>query len=71
MKYSNYKDVLAKASKKEKNFFFLRIKKKPKRETLCSRKEKCIGNAWYIPFVPTSRLSKQVGVEKGHNYRKK
>ena len=63
MKYSNYKDVLAKASKKEKDFFFKELKKNLKRNYV-PEKKKCIGNAWYIPYVPTSRLSKQVGVEK-------
>ena len=70
MKYSNYKDVLANASKKEKDFFFKELKKNLKEKPYVPEKKKCIGNAWYIPYVPTSRLSKQVGVEKGHNYRK-
>ena len=26
------------------------------------KKKKCIGNAWFIPYTPTSRLSKQFGV---------
>ena len=34
------------------------------------RKKKCIGNAWFIPYTPTSKLSKQIGVDSGHNYRK-
>ena len=70
MKYSNYKDVLANASKKEKEFFFEELKKNLKEKPYIPEKKKCIGNAWYIPYVPTSRLSKQVGVENGHNYRK-
>ena len=24
----------------------------------------------FIPYTPTSKLSKQIGVEKGHNFRK-
>ena len=30
-------------------------------------KKKCIGNAWYIPYTPTSRLSKLIGVEGDEN----
>lgn len=26
-------------------------------------KKKCIGNAWFIPYTPTSRLAKEVGTE--------
>tara|TARA_B100000963_G_scaffold81132_2_gene69033 strand:+ start:1458 stop:2432 length:975 start_codon:yes stop_codon:yes gene_type:complete len=70
MKYANYKDVLANASKKEIDFFYKELKKNLKEKPYVPGKKKCIGNAWYIPYVPTSRLSKQVGVEKGHNYRK-
>ena len=70
MKYGNYKDVLANASKKEIDFFYKELKKNLKEKPYVPGKKKCIGNAWYIPYVPTSRLSKQVGVEKGHNYRK-
>ena len=33
-------------------------------------KPKCIGNAWYIPYTPTSKLSKELGATEGHNFRK-
>ena len=32
-------------------------------------KPKCIGNAWFIPYTPTSKLSKNLGVKNNHNYR--
>ncbi len=70
MKYKNYKDVLANASAKEKKYFFSELKRLLKENPYIPEKKKCIGNAWYIPYIPTSRLSKQVGVSKGHNYRK-
>ena len=32
-------------------------------------KPKCIGNAWFIPYTPTSRLSKNIGAQNDHNFR--
>ena len=70
MKYKNFKEVLSKGTKKEKNLFFKELKKILKANPYMPQKKKCIGNAWYIPYIPTSRLSKQIGVKKDHNFRK-
>ena len=34
-------------------------------------KKKCIGNAWYIPYTPTSKLAKQAGAENDTGSREK
>ena len=70
MKFKNYKDVLANATKAQKEEFEKRVKQLLKEIPYEPQKKKCIGNAWFIPYTPTSKLSKQVGVEDGHNFRK-
>ena len=56
MKYSNYKDVLANASKKEKELFFKELKKNLKEfMSLKFILKKCVVHSF---DVPTSRLSK-------------
>ncbi len=70
MKFKNYKDVLANATKTQKKEFEKRVKQLLKEIPYEPQKKKCIGNAWFIPYTPTSKLSKQVGVENGHNFRK-
>lgn len=34
-------------------------------------KKKCIGNAWYIPYIPTSKLAKEIGVKGDTGTREK
>jgi DNA modification methylase len=70
MKFKNYKDVLANATKVQKEEFEKKVKKLLKEIPYEPKKKKCIGNAWFIPYTPTSKLSKQIGIEEGHNYRK-
>ena len=70
MKFENYKAVLANATKTQKKEFTKSVKKLLKENPYQPMKKKCIGNAWFIPYTPTSKLSKQIGVEDGHNYRK-
>ena len=70
MKFKNYKDVLANATDTQKKEFENKVKQLLKEIPYEPEKKKCIGNAWFIPYTPTSKLSKQIGVDKGHNYRK-
>ena len=70
MKFENYKDVLSNASSSQKKEFEKKVKQLLKERPYDPKKKKCIGNAWFIPYTPTSKLSKQVGVEEGHNFRK-
>ena len=70
MKFKNYKDVLSNASSSQKKEFEKKVKQLLKERPYDPKKKKCIGNAWFIPYTPTSKLSKQIGVEEGHNFRK-
>ena len=70
MKFKNYKDVLANATEVQKKEFENKVRQLLKEIPYEPEKKKCIGNAWFIPYTPTSKLSKQIGVDKGHNYRK-
>jgi len=70
MKFKNYKDVIANATDAQKKEFENKVKKLLNEIPYEPEKKKCIGNAWFIPYTPTSKLSKQIGVDSGHNYRK-
>ena len=70
MKFKNYKDVIANATNAQKKEFENKVIKLLKEIPYEPEKKKCIGNAWFIPYTPTSKLSKQIGVDNGHNYRK-
>jgi site-specific DNA-methyltransferase (adenine-specific) len=70
MKFENYRDILSNASSSQKKEFEQRVKQLLKERPYDPKKKKCIGNAWFIPYTPTSKLSKQMGVEEGHNFRK-
>ena len=70
MKFKNYKDVIANATDTQKKEFENKVIKLLKEIPYEPEKKKCIGNAWFIPYTPTSKLSKQIGVDNGHNYRK-
>ena len=68
MKFKNYKDVLANATEDQMKEFEGTLKKMLKENPFIPRKPKCIGNAWFIPYTPTSKMSKQIGATKDHNY---
>ena len=70
MKFKNYKDVIANATPAQKKEFEIKVKQLLKEKPYDPQKKKCIGNAWFIPYTPTRKLSKEIGVEEGHNYRK-
>ena len=70
MKFENYKDVQSNADEEQKKEFEEKVKQLIKENPYNPTKKKCIGNAWFIPYTPTSRLSKELGVENDHNSRK-
>jgi len=70
MKFSNYKDVLANANNKQKKDFEHKVNLLIKENPYQPTRKKCTGNAWFIPYTPTSKLSKQIGVNEDHNSRK-
>jgi len=67
--FSNYKSFLAGSSIEEKEEFEVLLKQVIKDNPYDPNKPKCIGNAWFIPYTPTSRLSKNIGAKNDHNYR--
>jgi len=69
MKFKNYKDVLANSNKEQLKEFKKEVENLLKMKPYEPDKKKCIGNAWFIPYTPTSKLSKQIGAEDGHNFR--
>ena len=69
MKFKNYLDIKENATKKEKDYFFKEVEKKLKLNPYQPDKKKCIGNAWYIPYTPTSKLSRLIGVKGDVNSR--
>lgn len=68
MKFKNYKDVLANATEAQLKEFELELKNLLEKHPFVPRKPKCIGNAWFIPYTPTSKMSKQIGATKDHNF---
>lgn len=70
MKFKNYLDVQAKGTNEQKKEFEIKVKELIKQNPYNPTKKKCIGNAWFIPYTPTSRLSKELGVKNDHNSRK-
>lgn len=67
--FSNYKSFLESSSEKEKKEFEVILKQVMKDDPYDPNKPKCIGNAWFIPYIPTSKLSKNIGAKSDHNFR--
>ena len=67
--YKNYKTFLSESSDKEKKDFQLQLKEEIRKNPYDPNKPKCIGNAWFIPYTPTSKLSKKIGAKSDHNFR--
>ena len=67
--YKNYKDFLSGRNEEEDKEFTKLLKKEIKENPYDPNKPKCIGNAWFIPYTPTSKLSKKMGEKSNHNFR--
>ena len=67
--FQNYKSFIADSTKKQRDEFEILLKKVIKDNPYNPDKPKCIGNAWFIPYTPTSKLSKNIGAKNDHNYR--
>ena len=70
MGFTNYIEVKENATEKQKKDFHKQVDDLIKENPYNPQKKKCIGNAWFIPYTPTSRLSKELGVKDDHNSRK-
>ncbi len=67
--YANYKTFLSDSTEEEKDKFESLLDKVISENPYDPNKPKCIGNAWFIPYTPTSKLSKKIGAKYDHNFR--
>ena len=67
--FQNYKSFLSGSTKKQKDEFEMLLTKVIKDNPYNPDKLKCIGNAWFIPYTPTSKLSKNIDAKNDHNFR--
>ena len=62
MKFKNWTDLKKRGSKEQLDKFEEELKNILEKRPFDVDKKKCIGNAWYIPYTPTSKLSKEMMV---------
>lgn len=70
LSYKNYTEIMENGSPEELKEFKKLLDEYLQNKPYQPDKPKCIGNAWYIPYTPTSKLSKELGATEGHNFRK-
>ena len=63
LKFDNWMDFKANATTAQQKEFDLTLLEMLKKNPYDADKKKCIGNAWYIPYTPTSKLAKEVGTK--------
>ena len=68
--FKNYKLFMSGSDNDEKEDFETLLNEELKKNPYDPNKPKCIGNAWFIPYTPTSKLSKNIGAQADHNFRK-
>lgn len=59
--YKNWSDLKENATPEQLKEFDIVFKKLLEENPYDPNKKKCIGNAWYIPYTPTSKLAKEAG----------
>jgi site-specific DNA-methyltransferase (adenine-specific) len=69
--FVNWKDLQEKANEEQKLEFDKILKELLEKNPYDPDKKKCIGNAWFIPYTPTSKLAKEVGAENDSGSREK
>lgn len=70
-KYTNWTEFKNNATQEQKSDFELQLADHLKNNPYDPDKKKCIGNAWYIPYTPTSKLAKESGAENDTGSREK
>ena len=68
--YKNYIEFKKNVKKNHERKFNEMLEQELSENIYDPLKPKCIGNAWFIPYTPTSKLSKKIGAKSGHNLRK-
>lgn len=71
LKYTNWTEFKNNATEEQKINFNLQLAEYLKKNPYDADKKKCIGNAWYIPYTPTSKLAKEAGAENDTGSREK
>jgi len=61
LKFDNWMDLKAHATEDQKIKFETVLADLLKKNPYDPDKKKCIGNAWFIPYTPTSKLAKEAG----------
>lgn len=61
MKFTNWTEFKTNATEEQKIEFDIKLKDLLDKNPYDPDKKKCIGNAWFIPYTPTSKLAKEVG----------
>ena len=61
--FVNWMDIKAKGTAEQLLEFETSLEELLKKNPYDPDKKKCIGNAWFIPYTPTSKLAKEMGAE--------
>jgi site-specific DNA-methyltransferase (adenine-specific) len=71
LKFTNWTDFKANASDEQKIEFDKMLTNNLQKNPYDPDKKKCIGNAWFIPYTPTSKLAKEAGADNDTGSREK
>lgn len=71
LRFSNWKELQEKGTEQQLKDFDSILDELLKKNPYDPDKKKCIGNAWYIPYTPTSKLAKEAGAEGDTGSREK
>jgi site-specific DNA-methyltransferase (adenine-specific) len=63
LKFDNWTDIKANGTAKQLADFERLLAEQLAKNVYDPDKKKCIGNAWFIPYTPTSKLAKEVGTK--------
>lgn len=69
--FSNWKELQENGTEQQFKDFDSILDELLKKNPYDPDKKKCIGNAWYIPYTPTSKLAKEAGAEGDTGSREK
>jgi site-specific DNA-methyltransferase (adenine-specific) len=61
--FVNWLDLKEKGTQEQKEKFDLMLTAMVEKNPYDPDKKKCIGNAWFVPYTPTSKLAKEVGTK--------
>lgn len=71
LKFKNWTDIKDNGSQEQLQEFETYLTELLEKNPYDPEKKKCIGNAWYIPYTPTSKLAKEAGASNDTGSREK